>query len=152
MVLGFSTESGVPAQPTNVNETILGATNRGNSALEKLKKQIPSKENTYFFGIGIEGGIEQIGSNWYESGWVYITDGVTNNLSSSLRFRISNEIVPRLLSGTEMSLVIEEKLGDIGDIGMMAVVTNNMINRKECYIQAVIFAFGPWIADRYWWK
>jgi len=61
-VRAFPADSGVSAQPMSVAETMDGALNRAQGALAAAEEAGVSAE----FGVGIEGGLEQIGQRWFE--------------------------------------------------------------------------------------
>src|SRR4051812_8937934 len=64
-IQGISVNSGVPSQPRSDSETIAGARNRSKDALVQLKAE---------YGVGLEGGLQQVGDWWFESGWIVVVD------------------------------------------------------------------------------
>lgn len=61
-----------------------GAINRAKSAL---------KLSSGDFGVGLEGGLHQIGERWFESGWIAVVDKQgTIGLGSSGRFEVSLKV------------------------------------------------------------
>ncbi|KAJ2993896.1 hypothetical protein HDV02_002016 [Globomyces sp. JEL0801] len=102
-IQGVACDSKVNHQPLSDPETMQGAINRANGALE-----INPKSD---FGIGIESGINQIGDRWFESGWVAVIDqnGVIG-LGSSNRYEISSRLMVEILKGRELSEVVDDVL------------------------------------------
>jgi inosine/xanthosine triphosphatase len=62
-ILGVKVSSGVADQPMTNKESVKGATNRAKSAIKALNAD---------FGVGLEGGIEKIGSVWLEWGYMAV--------------------------------------------------------------------------------
>ena len=84
-VVGVETASGVGAQPLSGDETKAGALNRARAVL----KADPFAE----YGIGIEGGIEKVGDEWFECGWVAVIDRIGRvGIGTSARFQISASV------------------------------------------------------------
>ena len=168
-LLGHSVPSGVSDQPKSAAECIEGAQNRARAALRaaatsgQLASPTPS---TLVFGVGLEGGIEQIGPRWFECGWIAVvrlTEVKTDDdmvlteddhvgLGSSARFQLGDGIVQQLLQGKELSEVMDSMTGleDVrSGLGAMGVVTRARLGRAACYVHGVLFALAPFAgADR----
>ena len=151
-IRAFPADSGVSAQPMSVAETMDGARNRAQGALAAAEEAGVSAE----FGVGIEGGLEQIGPRWFEAGWVCVVrkaDGATG-FGSCGRYEVAGAIVRRLQGGEELCEVMDDLSGtaDVrSGLGMMGVVTNGLLPRAECYTHGLLFAFARFLSDaRYW--
>ena len=135
-VTGIETNSGVSAQPMNDLESISGATNRAQNIL----KSNPTAK----FGVGIEGGLQPIGDQWFDCGWIVIIDqeGV-KGIGSTARIITPPKMMQRIHQGIELGHVVDEffhtqnaKQSD-GHFGLM---TNNAITRTSGYVDGVIMA------------
>jgi inosine/xanthosine triphosphatase len=146
VVSGFDVASGVDAQPKSAEETIQGAENRARAALQTAGSE-------FDFGVGLEGGIEQVGTQWFECGWFFVIDRAgKTGVGSSARFRVGESVVKKLFAGQELADVVKEfTQNDVrAGLGMMGVLTNGHLPRDECYSQGLIFAFGPWLSEDHW--
>jgi non-canonical (house-cleaning) NTP pyrophosphatase len=68
VVEGVDVHSGVSDQPMSDEESIKGAITRAKAAFDTNKNSS--------FGIGLEGGIQQVGDRYFESGWIAVYNGV----------------------------------------------------------------------------
>lgn len=84
-VVGVNVASGVSDQPLSAQETLAGAEQRARAAL--------ASDPLAEFGVGIEGGVEQLAGRFYESGWVVIVDrhGRVGS-GSSARFQLAESV------------------------------------------------------------
>ena len=84
-VVGVNVPSGVSNQPLSAQETIAGAEQRARAAL--------ASDPLAEFGVGIEGGVEELTGRFYESGWVVIVDrhGRVGS-GSSARFQLAESV------------------------------------------------------------
>ncbi|KAI8612246.1 Non-canonical purine NTP phosphatase/PRRC1 [Chytriomyces sp. MP71] len=146
-VRGVGVKSGVSDQPMCDEETIQGATNRAQRALDS--------DTEAQFGIGIEGGCQKIGERWFEAGWTVVVDrNGTVGIGSSARYELSLKIMGHLLSGVELADVIDEISGET-DVrskgGAMGILTSGVLNRDSCYVHGIYFAFAKWISEAKYW-
>lgn len=147
MVRGIRVDSGVAAQPKSDDEAIRGAINRARRAVEATGAD---------FGIGLEGGINQIGDKWFECGWAAVVhkDGRVG-LGSSGRFEVSGKMLAGIVAGQELGAVIDSltKRKDVSrSEGAMGVITNGHLPRAAAYAHGVLFALAPFISDRTFWE
>ena len=98
-----SVGSGVPDQPMSADECLRGATNRANAA-----RVADGADHEY--GIGLEGGLEQIGERWFVSGWMVVVRRGSDSIGvgTSARFEIRGQVLQRLQDGEEMADVIDD--------------------------------------------
>ena len=155
-VVGVNVPSGVSAQPLSASETRQGAIARARAALAAT----PSAE----YGVGVEGGLECVeskegkdGMAWYESAWVAVVDRSGKvGTGTSARFEISEFIAHELLSGRTELAEIADRLSGQRDVrstnGFMGIITNDLIKRKECQMQGIIFAFASFISPNHYWE
>ncbi|RLI99107.1 MAG: inosine/xanthosine triphosphatase [Candidatus Aenigmatarchaeota archaeon] len=143
-VIGIDVDSGVPDQPIN-NEIFKGAKNR---ALElKKKNELKNLEGDFF--VGLEGGITEIHSKWFNYMVVYIIDNKDQTgISMSDHFELPKIIVEKLLNGGELGPVIDELIGDSNikqKSGAIGFFTKDILNRKDLCRSGVITALIPFI-------
>uniref|UniRef100_A0A7S1Q811 inosine/xanthosine triphosphatase n=1 Tax=Neobodo designis TaxID=312471 RepID=A0A7S1Q811_NEODS len=154
-VVGIAVPSGVNAQPFSLEETRTGALHRAKAALEATQNAETTEEAD--FGIGLEGGVETCGEQYFECGWMAVVQRGSGRVGwgSSARFELSRKIVDQLRAGKELAEVMTalsgiENVGQKG--GAMGVLTNGNLNRADAYAHGLIFAFAPFLSDpeRYW--
>lgn len=132
--------SGVSKQPMSDLESIRGAKNRAKLAMRKLNAD---------FGVGLEGGVQKIGTNWFDNGWIVIINkkGV-EGIGCSIKMLTPPKMMRLIKTGLE--------LGDADDIlfksknskqkeGHFGHMTKNIITRTSGYEQAVISALVRFI-------
>jgi len=145
-IVGVNVDSNVVNQPMSDKESIKGAVNRARNA------QIISKAD---FGLGMEGGMNKIGSKWFECGWAAVIDKNGRiGLGSSGRFEVSQTTIKQINSGKELGEILDEitsKKGLSKKGGMMGVITKGHLSRKLAYSHGVFFAFAPFISDKKFW-
>jgi len=138
--VSFEVSSGVSKQPMSDLESIKGARNRAKIAIKK--------ENADF-GVGLEGGLQKIENNWFDSGWIIVLDKKgKEGIGSSLKMHTPRKMVKLINKGLE--------LGDADDIffktknskqkqGHFGLMTKSKIVRAKAYEHAVISALVRFI-------
>lgn len=137
--LGKSVASGVPDQPLGSDQTLEGALNR----ISNLKKL----QNEADYYVGIEGGIRKKGDDWYAFAWILVEskEGLTGKAQTG-HFMLPPPVVKLLDEGYE--------LGDADDMvfgtsnskqksGAVGILTDNIIDRAQYYIHAMVLALIP---------
>jgi len=141
--------SGVRSQPMSDEEGMTGAINRAKGAFKMMR------EGTAQFGIGIEGGVSSVCGHWFESGWVAVVDKNGKlGLGTAARLELSDTIVKQLKSGKELAQVVDAMSGETdvrSSQGVMGILTNGLLPRKESLINGIIFAFAPFISEAKYW-
>lgn len=142
---GVAVESGVSDQPRSDGETKAGAKLR----VEKLLKQKLDAD----FVVGIEGGVDVLDDRLFAFAWVAISDGTKLAMARTGSFELPPQLAHLIFTGME--------LGDADDLvfntknskqknGAVGLLTNDVLNRKELYQQAIILALIPFInKERY---
>lgn len=134
--------TGVSAQPVSDSETIEGAIFRARHAREQTDAD---------FGIGMEGGMHQIGERWFECGWIAVVDRAGNvSLGSSARFEVPAAIIEQVRAGKELGEIIDSGSGEktiSKTCGAMGLLTNGHVPRADAYAHGLFFAFGPFVSD-----
>lgn len=138
--IGVDVTSGVPDQPMSDGESIMGATNRAQAALEKLNSD---------FGVGLEGGLQLIGDKWFDCGWIVVLDSKGHKgVGSSIKMEVPPKMMKLIQEGKELGKVVdilfhvENSKQTNGHFGLM---TGKTITRKEGYRDGVIAALAAFI-------
>jgi inosine/xanthosine triphosphatase len=139
-VTGYDVPSMVADQPMSDLESITGATNRSKAVMDAYQVD---------FSVGIEGGLQQIGNDWFDCGWVVIFNraGVMG-IGSSARVQTPEKMMTEIFSGKELAQVIddffqtENARQSSGHFGLM---TNNNITRTSGYVDGVVMALVPFL-------
>ncbi|KXK11119.1 MAG: Non-canonical purine NTP phosphatase [Microgenomates bacterium OLB23] len=140
VVEGIEVPSGVSDQPMSDIESIKGARARAMQSRDALHAD---------YGVGIEGGLQQIDSEWFDCGWIVILDknGI-EGIGSSVRMHTPNKMIAMVKEGMELGHVndvlfgIENSKHGDGHFGLM---THNAITRTSGYTEGVIAALARFI-------
>lgn len=140
-VIGLNVDSGVSNQPTGEKETITGAINRAHAALQQAGAD---------FGVGEEGGMNEVEGKWFETGWCVVIDtNGTYGIGSSIRMEVPPVLLGHINKG-------EKELGDATDIafneiesgkkqGFFGLMTNGHIDRTAAYADGIIAALSRFL-------
>lgn len=140
-VTGQAADSGVSHQPMSPQESLNGSRNRASQAL----KQSPTAD----YGVGLEGGLEQVNGIWFDCGWcVVLNRQGQEGVATSARIETPESIMKYIRSGKE--------LGDAIDIifkrqnakqaeGQFGLMTNGVVTRTDGYIHAVCLALSRFL-------
>lgn len=131
--------SGVSAQPMTDAETLAGALGR----VENARLAFPNAD----YWVGIEGGIEDEGAEMSAFAWVVIcgSDGRTGKGRSG-SFYLPPSLAELIRSGVELGEADDRVFGRSNSKqgnGAIGLLTDDVIDRAELYIPAVIFALIP---------
>lgn len=145
-ITGLLANSGVDAHPTSAEQAIRGAEHR----LMDAKRQ--QGEADYF--VGFESGLLKTATRTLEVAWIVIEskDG-RRGTGISCGFEIRGKMLKQIIAGKELSDVIADDFGvsEIGkENGFSGMITNNTLDRKESYVQGVIFALAPFLHPEYY--
>ena len=150
-VVGIEVDSKVPNQPINEG-TFEGAENRA-SELKRINKT--KKLNAQFF-IGLEGGIIELYSKWFNFGVVYIIDNEgKTGLGISPCFELPDRMVQELLNNAELGEIIGKMTKDRNikkKGGAIGFFTKGRMERKDLYVFGLITALIPFINERLYFK
>jgi inosine/xanthosine triphosphatase len=140
-VEGVEIPSGVFDQPKSDEETLRGALTRAQGALLSGPAD---------YGVGIEGGIANLGGMWFGFTWVVVVDRRGRaGIASSARFALPRAVADGIHAGGEMSKVVDRLVGTecIGrKEGLMGLLTDGRVTRSDGIVQALHFAFGRFLA------
>lgn len=138
---GVEVSSGVADQPMSDEETIEGAVNRAKAALEI----IPEAE----YGVGLEGGLQQVGNYWFDCGWVAVVSRQGDvGIGSSIKMITPPKMMEKISQGMELGLVIDEIFGTENSRqaeGHFGLMTKGVISRTKGYTDGVIAALVRFI-------
>lgn len=143
-VVAVDVESGVSEQPMSDDESFLGAKNRAQNALKKVKNAD--------FGVGIEGGIHEYPYGHFERSMVVIMDrkgdfgiGATGGLA------LPPKIVKHIKNGKNLEQAVDALFGtkEIGEgIGMFGVMTKGVVTRSSGTVHGVAFALARFLHEK----
>ncbi len=143
-IQGVSVDSGVNDQPLTDNETLLGAMNRVDNALEKM----PEAD----FWVGIEGGIEEKGGEMENFAWIVIKDKKGRiGKARSASFFLPEKVAALVRKGHELGNAIDTvfALQNAGQhTGSVGALTNRKIDRTDYYTKPVMLALIPFINEK----
>jgi|SRR3989344_9021651 len=139
-VYGFAVKSGVSRQPMSDEECIKGARNRAGAALEKKEAD---------FGVGIEAGLQKIGKDYFDCGWVVILHKNGKfGMASSARIWTPPKMMKHIFKGMELGdaddLIFQQK-NSKQQIGHFGLLTNSNLTRLSIYTDAIISALAFFI-------
>lgn len=142
-VVGVEVLSGVGEQPTSEEETRQGASNRARSALG----------NDANFGVGLEGGVCEIGGKLFECAWVSVVrpDG-EEGMGGGLYFELPKNIAERIRKGEELGPVMAEILKyDVKrSEGAIGVFSGGKLTRQKAYEQLVTQAILKFVSPKWY--
>lgn len=159
-VTGVGVDSGVSAQPASDEEAIAGAISRAEAALALAGAGAGSAEGaadlaglrgqSTVFGVGIEAGVASVGGRLFGCTWAAVVSGDgTIGLGSSARFQVPPVVAEGIARGEEMGEVMARVFGDARireREGAMGVVSSGHVTRRSATVQAVSFAFAPFVS------
>lgn len=148
---GFGVSSGVSEQPMSDEETKQGAINRARSALKEGLKSHKTAKGTVCLGVGMEGGIVDLGDEMWSTVWVAVADTKGNiELAAGARFLVPQKIAEIIREDGEMGPAAAMLLGE-GEInrvkqneGLIGIMTDGFVDRTEEYQGIVKLALGIW--------
>lgn len=127
--------SKISDQPMSDRESIRGATNRATYALKQLKAD---------YGVGPEGGLQKVGNDWFETGWIVIVDkNGKKGIGSSIRMRVPASIMKHIHDGTELGIatdIVFQVKNSKDKLGFFGHMTKNAIDRAHGYRDGIISA------------
>lgn len=137
-VTGISVPSGVADQPFSDSETLTGALNRANAAY--------SCDHTAHFWVGIEGGVEDKGSEMEAFAWVVVRSRTMVGKGKSGTFFLPKQVTNLIKEGMELGKADDIVFGMTNskqECGAVGILTRNVINRTELYKNATILSLIP---------
>ena len=138
--IGINAKSLVPDQPMSDLESITGARNRARHAIEEAKAH---------YGVGLEGGLQQIGEQWFECGWMVVVDNQDREgIGSTIRLETPPKMIEMIKTGIELGIVSDILFGTENskqEAGCFGAMTRNNITRSAGYRDGVIAALARFV-------
>lgn len=136
-IIAVTVSSRVSNQPMSDKESILGARNRATQAL---------KETQADFGVGLEGGLQEIEGKWFDCGWIVVLskDG-KEGIGSTIRLETPEKVINLIRKGKELGEVNDLLFGITNSkhkAGHFGLMTNNAITRIAGYRDGIISALS----------
>lgn len=132
--------SGVTSQPMSDWESIIGARNRAKGALTE-------GEATY--GVGLEGGLQQIGEWWFDSGWVVVLNrNGQEGIGSTAKLAVPPQMITMVFQGMEVGEAVDaifQQQNSKQSYGHFGLLTNNAITRTTAYTDGVLTALARFV-------
>ncbi|AKQ47508.1 inositol monophosphatase [Rufibacter radiotolerans] len=135
---GISVPSGVADQPMSDQETLQGALNRVQRAREKQ----PEAD----FWVGLEGGVDRVGSDLTTFAWVVVQAGEKIGKARSGTFFLPPPVAQLVAEGMELGHANDQIFSQVNSKqkgGAVGILTQGMLDRQELYVQAVLLALVP---------
>lgn len=140
VVEGIEVASGVTKQPMSTRESIKGATNRAKRALRALQAD---------FGVGLEGGLQKVGKEWFDAGWMVVIDKVgKKGLGSTIHAHTPPRLMEHVFEGRELGEACDIVFGRVNSKhaeGQFGLMTKNVITRTSGYVDGIVIALARFI-------
>jgi inosine/xanthosine triphosphatase len=150
-IVGFDVPSGVLAQPIGDEMTRQGAVNRAKAALDKGLITHPGI--TVALGVGLEGGVVDLGDEMWSTVWVAVvdTEGYVAE-SNGARFLVPEIVADQIRAGEEMGPIVAQLVGE-ADVrtkqGFIGVLTQGFVDRTEEYYGIAKMSLGIWYGRKW---
>ena len=132
-VIGIKVSSGISDQPMSASEAIQGATNRAKKALDQTSAD---------FGVGLEGGMQEIDGRWIETGWCVIVNHKQEmGIGSSIHMQVPSKLIHHIKQGQELGTATDiafETIESSKKQGFFGLMTNGHLDRTQAYSDGVI--------------
>lgn len=142
-VVGVEVNSGVAGQPRSEGETITGAKNRAQTAIQHGTD----------YGVGLEGGVTEIEGKMFECAWVAIVDKKGKaGLGGGLYFELPPKVAELIKAGGELGPIMEQVMQyDVKRTnGAIGVLTKDRTDRKSAYMQIVLSALVKFVSEEWY--
>jgi inosine/xanthosine triphosphatase len=137
---GVSVPSGVSNQPMSDEESITGAKNRAKAALQETGAD---------YGVGLEGGLQEIKGVWFDCGWVVIVDKEgSEGIGATVKMETPPKAIDMIKQGKELGEVMDilfERTNTKQAEGHFGLMTHNAITRTRGLRDAVISALARFL-------
>lgn len=147
-VEGIEAHSGVSDQPMDDNEATIGAHNRAHQAWKESASR--SWGTDLYYGVGIEGGMQEVGGRWYDKGWFAIRTNIGVFTASTINMEVPAPVLKLVQGGLELGHACDEYFGTTNskqDTGHFGLMTGNRITRQSAYRDAFVAAWGAYLME-----
>jgi inosine/xanthosine triphosphatase len=132
--------SGVSDTPKSIEELMLGAQQRAQSAFQ-------NNENEMVLSIGVEGGLFKSGGRIFLQSWACVFNGVQFYFGSSGSIELPNELAETVMNdGIDLGIAID-RFAQEADVrskqGTFGILTRDLVTREDSFETAVTFALTP---------
>lgn len=146
-VEGVEVKSGVGEQPMSEDETVRGAKNRARAVMRKTQDKVD-------FGVGLEGGVVEIGGKLFECAWVAVKSKKgEEGLGGGLYFELPPKVAAKIRRGGELGPIMNELTG-VEDVkkkmGAIGVLTKNNLSRQKAYEQIIWSAMVRFLSPEWY--
>lgn len=146
-IVSTSVPSGVADQPMTNAETLQGAHNRAQRAMETH----PQAD----YAIGIEGGIEVVNDQLEVFAWVVILNNERIGRAQTGIFYLPKEVADLVQSGHELGHaddIVFNRSNSKQSTGSIGLLTDDALTRTDYYVQAVVMALIPFKKPNFTWS
>ena len=137
-VVAVAVPSHVAHQPMSDEETLRGALNRSANA------QAAHPQADYW--IGIEGGVQPIGQQLTAFAWIAVRSKEMIGKGRTGTFFLPPAVVELIRQGKELGEaddIVFSRSNSKPDTGAVGLLTDNVIDRAQLYVHAIILALIP---------
>lgn len=125
----------LPVQPMSMSDTYYGANVRAARSL---------KNGTRGIGVGLEGGLAQIGRNWYCVSWVTVIH-TRGNIASAMgpAVMVPKPVMELVNAGMELGDADDKYFGLTNSKqngGLVGTITEGLVTREQTFTLAVVTA------------
>lgn len=134
-----SVQSDVSDQPLTKTETLQGAKNRVQNAVNIIQGD---------FYVGLEGGVEFDLEDLFCFGYAVVSDGVKIGVSQTSTFMLPPKIGELIKQGFELGVADDMFFGRENSKktnGSIGLLTNDLITRSQKFENAIIMALIPFV-------
>src|SRR3989344_8261918 len=139
-VTGIEVDSEVSDQPMSDAVSIIGARNRAVKSLKELDAD---------YGVGLEGGLQEIEGRWFDNGWIVVVDKNGNEgIGSTVKMPTPAKLMELIHKGIELGaandMIFNTQNSKHAD-GHFCLMTKNAITRTSGYRDGVIAALTRFV-------
>lgn len=139
-VEGCSVPSSAPDQPMSDDEALRGARSRATGSLEALGAA---------YGVGLEGGVQQVEDQWFNCGWVSVVDREgREGIGTTLRMVVPPALMKIVLAGRELGEACDMvfRVSNTKQVnGLFGLMTNNTVHRTGAFRDGVVAALAGFL-------
>ncbi len=140
IVRGCSVDSAVANQPMSDDEARQGAKTRAVNAIATLNAD---------YGVGLEGGLQQVDDDWFNCGWVHVVDpNGRQGIGATLKMIVPPALMKIVFNGHELGHACDlvfDSTNTKQDNGHFGLMTNNVIHRTGAFRDAVVAALASFL-------